>query len=325
VNERTRILPIGVDLGTTRVRLVAAETDRAGRTKIAAAVARDLPDGALVENAIVEPDLVATVLEEAFRELGFRQRRCAMSLPCSAAAIRLMRLPGMGWTERKRCARFEAERFSPWDASEIPSIVRVRALDARARVHAIGIARTDAVAARTVCAKKAGLRLASIDHDACALARAFPYADAVLDVGYLQTTLHAVTPSAVLSEPIPLGGSHVTRAIAIDLAIDGDAAEKRKRILGTAGAGDGAVQDLAAQVGVHVGRLRNLTPIRRVALTGNGARLPGLAEAIAAAAGVVAELQVSDVLRDGAYPNDVVRSAAPDWTLAAALATGSAA
>jgi hypothetical protein len=55
-------------------------------------------------------------------------------------------------------------------------------------------------------------------------------------------------------------------------------------------------------------------------MTGNGARLSGLAAELEAACGALVEMPVSDLLRDGAYPDDVVRAAAPDWALAAALA-----
>ncbi|HKE36289.1 MAG TPA: hypothetical protein VKB39_02600, partial [Candidatus Baltobacteraceae bacterium] len=58
----------------------------------------------------------------------------------------------------------------------------------------------------------------------------------------------------------------------------------------------------------------------RLAMTGNGARLPGLAEALEATTGAMVDVPVSDLLRVPAYPDDVARSAAPDWTLAASLA-----
>jgi hypothetical protein len=37
------------------------------------------------------------------------------------------------------------------------------------------------------------------------------------------------------------------------------------------------------------------------------------------------DVPVSDVLRDGAYPDDVIAAAAADWTLAASLSAWAAA
>ena len=44
-----------------------------------------------------------------------------------------------------------------------------------------------------------------------------------------------------------------------------------------------------------------------------------------AATQALVELPVSDLLQDGPYPEDVVRAAAPDWAMAAALASWGAA
>ena len=314
-------MPLGIDLGSTRVRVAACERRRDRTVALIVVAVRDVPEGCIEPDRIADVDVVAAILDDARRELGVRERRCVLSLPSQSAALRILQFPRMNEYERRRAARFEAERFSPWDAKEIATLVRAHWVNRHERIVAVGVARSDAVHARVACVKRAGYRAVAVDHDACAVKRAFPFADAVLDVGWKRSTLHAFSPGGPISRVLPGGGADVTRAIASSLSIDVAAAERRKRILGTAGAGDSARDRLAASVGEAVAALRERLTIRRIAMTGNGARLAGLAESLETLTGAMVDVPVSDLLRGGRYPDDVSRAAAPDWTLAASLAT----
>jgi Tfp pilus assembly PilM family ATPase len=316
-------LPLGIDLGSTRIRVAAFERRRDGGVALAGVATRDVPDGAIVPERIAEIDLVAAIIDDARTELGIPQRRCVLSLPAQAAVLRLMKFPRMSEFERRRAARFEAERFSPWDAKDVATLVRAHWVNRQERLVAVGLARSEALHARVACARRAGLRVVGVDHDACAVHRAFPFADAVLDVGLAATTLHTFSPAGPVSRCLTIGGVDVTLAIGAELSIDAAAAERRKRILGTAGAGESARDSIAAAAAEAIAQLRERANVRRIAMTGNGARLTGLAEAVEASTGAMVDVPVSDLLRGGCYPDDVTRSAAPDWTLAASLGTWS--
>jgi Tfp pilus assembly PilM family ATPase len=164
------------------------------------------------------------------------------------------------------------------------------------------------------------LKVLSIDHEACAFARVLPAFDAIVDVGYHRVSLHVTSGEAPFTLQAFNGGADVTRSIERELAIDERTAERRKRILGTAGAGERARAALTADIALLIRNARASCPVARVALVGNGARLPGLAADLENATGALCETSVSDALRGGGYPDDVVRSSAPDWTLAAGLA-----
>jgi Tfp pilus assembly PilM family ATPase len=264
-------------------------------------------------------EAASAVLDDLRRELGTRERRCVLSLPASAGVLKVVRFPKMSDAERRSAARFESERMVPWDAKEIATVVRAHWVNVRDGLVAIGVAREDALRSRVACARGAGLSVAGVDHDACAMRRAFPFADAVLDIGYEASSLHVFSVSGPCSLTIPAGGSDVTAGICRDLGIDSTAAERRKRILGTAGAGETARDAFVTRVAATIREVRERNPIRRLALTGNGARLPGLAERLETAIEAMVDIPVSDLLRVAAYPDDVARSAAPDWTLAASL------
>ena len=192
-------------------------------------------------------------------------------------------------------------------------------------MHAVGAVREVALFARLRVLKRAGLRPAGVDYCAFALRRAFPYADAVLDVGFRRSVLYGFGADGPLTAALPGGGERITNAIGAALSIERHVAERRKRILGTAGAGEEARGELAAQAAAAIGKLRAAIPVRRIAMTGNGARLSGLAADVESATQALVEVSVSDLLQGGPYPDDVVRAAAPDWAMAAALASWGAA
>lgn len=308
---RTRPMPLGVDLGKTRIRVAAAVRTASGKTEVVGIASREAPEAS---------EAASTVLDDLRRELNTRERRCVLSLPASAGVLKVVRFPKMSDVERRNAARFESERIAPWNAKDVATIVRAHWVNVRDGLVAVGVAREESLQTRVACARGAGLAVAGVDHDACAMRRAFPFADAVLDIGCESSSLHVFSALGPLSVTITAGGSDVTAGICRDLGIDSTAAERRKRILGTAGAGEAARDAFVTRVAAAVSDVREQHPIRRLAMTGNGARLPGLAEAIEAATEAMVDVPVSDLLRSTAYPEDVARSAAPDWTLAASLA-----
>jgi Tfp pilus assembly PilM family ATPase len=319
VLNRAVATPLGIDIGTTRVRVAAGKRDRVGHFAVTAVATKEISGG--TDPGAVDPEAVTAAIRELVKQLGVAQRTCVLSLGPPAAVLRVVRFAPMTWRGPREAARFEAERLAPWNAREVASVVRVRAVDGAPGLVAVGVAREDVLVQRVASVRRAGLRVAGIDHDACALRRAFPLAGGVLDIGYRTSTLHAFLSAGPVSSVVQTGGADVTRAIARDLRIDDVAAEKRKRIFGTAGAGESAKAELVDAIRSQVEILPKCGNLKRLALVGNGSRLAGLADAIEAATQTSVELPASDVLRYGCYPEDVARAGGPDWTLAASLAT----
>ncbi|HTX60394.1 MAG TPA: pilus assembly protein PilM [Verrucomicrobiae bacterium] len=310
---RGSVLPLGLDIGSRRIRLARVERARCGKPRLMAVAAREVEDES-------SDEILAMAVEELAHEVGGRRRTCVLAMPSEQVFLAAVHLPKMGWAERRRAAAFEAARCAPWDVREDATVVRIRSIDARNALHALGLVRKRDLERRVAIVRRAGLRAVRVDHEGCALRRAFPSADAVLDVGLRRTTLHAFAAAGLQSYGAAIGGGAITRAIGSDLKIDAAMAEKRKRVLGTAGAGEGARRELLVQAGLLIERARAAAPIRRIALVGNGSRLPSVGAELESMTGCIVELVVSELLRDGEYPEDVLCAAAPDWALAAALA-----
>ncbi|HEV2737767.1 MAG TPA: pilus assembly protein PilM [Candidatus Elarobacter sp.] len=304
--KRPNTLPLGVDVGAARTRVALLERDASGAPRLVAVAARPTGDDA------------GAAIAAACAELATGERRCVLALGPADAVVRTAAFPAMRRTERARAARFEASRFVAYPLHE--AAVRVHG-DAGDRCI-VGIARRCALDARVLAAKRARLRPLAVDDAAFALMRAFPYADAIIDVGERATVL--VLPN----DPLPTvhafatGGQAFTDAVVASLGVDETTAEQRKRSIGLAGAGDHArdalVEQLATALIEHRASAR--TEPRAIALAGNGARLAGFADALERAVAIPVRLGALPVDGSRGLPPDVVRAASPDWGLAYGLA-----
>jgi Tfp pilus assembly PilM family ATPase len=316
---KERDLPLGVDIGATRIRILQARLCAHGHgARVRSVAVRDVPVGAASSGSVKDTEYVAALIEDAVQELGTRERRCIASLGEPDAFLRSVRFPRMTAAERERSAIFEAQRHVDFPIEE--ALIRIHPVQAKTGMWALGIARKAALATRVAALHAAKLKPIAIDHESCALARALPQFDAIVDIGHQRTSLHFSTGQTPVTLQAFTGGADVTRGIVRELSVDEHTAEKRKRILGTAGAGDRARSLLSAEIASLIRSAREEREIRRIGLVGNAARLPGLAADLEGATGALCEMPVSEPLSGGDYPDDVVKSSAPDWNLAMGLA-----
>lgn len=306
MRARHATLPLGVDAGTARTRVALCRRDPDGAARIVAVATRPTND---------EP---AAALRAAWAELGTVERRCVVALSAPDAALRSVRFPPMPRAERSRAALLEARRL----VEIAPADAAVRIVEDDGARCTLAIARRSVLAARTALIRAAGLRCVGADDAAFALLRALPDADVVVDVGSRRSVVVAAADPLPEVTVVALGGAALTAAIVAALGIDASAAERRKATVGLAGAGDYARAALVEQLAVALATVRSAArrEPRSVVLTGNGARLHGLAEALEGAIAIPVRLAELAPERGDGIPGDVLRNAGPDWALAYGLA-----
>ncbi|HEV2261717.1 MAG TPA: pilus assembly protein PilM [Candidatus Rubrimentiphilum sp.] len=308
-------LPLGIDIGSSRIRVAHAVKEKGGPALRAIAV-REFSSGAIENGTVVDIDYTAALIEDAVSELRTRERRCVGAIGAPHAFLKPLKLPPMTSYEREKAARFEARRYV--DEHFGDAVVRVRPLDPKNRLWTLGIARKNVLQSRAAAIKRAGLRIDAIDDEGHALRRAFPSFNLIVDVGLRQTRVHAAATSQTFHTYA--GGSDITAAISSDLRIDEASAEKRKRILGTAGAGEPARLELVREIAALIALFGTISPGQKGVVVGNGARLSGLSQDLKSATGIQCDMIVSPLFGRTSYPRDVIAAAAPDWTLAVSLA-----
>jgi Tfp pilus assembly PilM family ATPase len=298
-------LPLGVDIGRRRVR-VALTALAGGEPKLLAVAGHD-HDG--------DP---AEALRWAIEDLQTKERRCVLALAPPDALLCTAEFPAMSPWERVSAARFEAGRFIDYPIGEAAvSIVRMSV----PQRWALGVVRRSAMAAALDVAKRAQLRPLAVDDMALALGRSHPDADAAIDVGKEATRLTIFGASIPYVVRLPIGGEAMTAAIAQSLGIDAATAEERKRSVGFGGAGDaprdaliGALSEALAEA-----RADGYTAVRNIVLCGNGSRIPGFGSAIERATGYATSPATLPPDCSDTLPPDVLRAAAPDWSVAFGL------
>ena len=316
---RIRVLPLGVDIGTRRIRIASLER-RGSEISLGGVAVREYCGSERPE--AVEPGYVAAVIADAVAELGVKERRCVCALSEVDATLHPVTYPHMSAGERARAATIEAVRRTRFTRED--TLVRLHRVEQAGDEFALGIARKSAVRARVGVLRGSGLRPIAIEHEANAVFRAFPGVSAAIDVGSMRSALHVnlPVPRTVMVER---GGAQITGAIAAELRIDLRSAEKRKRIVGTAGAGEPVRRLLIEDLAAAIERARFIREIDRIVLLGNGSRLPALASDLEGVARVRCEIPIGEGLRSEVYPIDVLRSAYADWAIACGLALREAA
>jgi Tfp pilus assembly PilM family ATPase len=304
---RAGTLPLGVDLGASRVRVALAHRAPNGRAELVAVATRQYE---------TDP---AAALTDAVAELRTRERRCVFGLGEPRALLRSIRFPAMRRGEQDRAARFEATQFVDYPISE--AIVKVIPLGSDGDA-VIGVVRKDVIGSLVSFAHSAKLRVAAVDNNAFALRRALPDVDAVLDIGLDDSRLHIFTGRFPIGRRFTTGGAAFTKAIARALGCDLETAERRKLTHGIAGSGESARDALVADVASALADCRSAGygDVREIALAGNGSRLSDLCAAIERATAVRVRPAALAPDTSPTLPPDVLRAAAPDWCLAYGLA-----
>jgi Tfp pilus assembly PilM family ATPase len=304
LRRKPATLPLGVDLGQTRVRVALLEVSGDERRLIAVA-ARDRAAS------------LGDTLREALSDLGSPERRCVLGITEPDGLVRPVTFPPMPSRERSQAARFEADRLVRADE---PLVVRLFPLDGNAR-FAIGIAKRRTIDDRLHVARETRLTCVGVDNAAFAYQRLARQNEAILDIGATAATLYLfgdVLPSTTRFE---MGGERLTAGLAESLGIDLVSAEQRKRAYGLAGAATHTLKAFVEAVaGALVGARSRGMRIDHLALVGNGTRLDDLRPALAIATGLSVGRLDTLPLSCETLPPDIVRAEAGDWALAVGLA-----
>jgi Tfp pilus assembly PilM family ATPase len=300
-------LPLGIDIGTTGVRVALAERSGGGRPKLLAVANRAYDH---------RPDVA---IADAVSELATRERRCVLAVSRADAFLGCTVLPPMNDAERGAAARFEVARRLDYPIAEAAvSIVGA----GREQHWVIGAARRSKLAATLKTARSARLRPIAVDDHGFAFQRVYPGSCGVIDVGERTTQVIGYGTVVPFVARFATGGADFTQAIADALGIGFAAAEQRKCSIGFGGAGD-AVRDAwvaAVMAAFADARAEGCDGSGTFVLCGNGSRVSGLAEALHRASGCHVEPARLEPDASDTLPPDVLRGAAPDCSLAYGLA-----
>ena len=337
---------VGLDIGSGLVK--AAVVDHSGAVpELTRVVVTPLADDAIVEGEVMDPALVADAVRETLAAASEQAKNVVVAIGGRDVIVKRIRMERVKESAARELIRWEAEQHVPFDMDSVQLDFQILdpAGDSPEMSVLLVAAKRELVEAKVRLLEDAGARARVVDVDAFALHNAFEtsYPDALTGVVALANVGHEVTNVNILEEGVPVLTRDLaagTRRVREDLQRElGLSARDAERVLQGAGdAGGAATAALGAIVARHAQDVavgveraaaflesasRTAGPLRALYLCGGGARIPGLAQAVATQLRVTVEVAQplgGISVRDGAFDGLDADAVAPLLMLPLGLA-----
>jgi type IV pilus assembly protein PilM len=298
---------VGVDIGRSSVRAVELQDATKPRPTLLRYIEVPLPAGATSRGEVLEPNTVAATLKQLWRQAGFTSKNVVLGMGNQRVLARDLSVPKMSQRRIRESLPFTVQDMLPVPANEAildfyP--VSESMTESGPVVNGLLVAAIkDAVLANVKATRLAGLTTVDVDLIPFALSRVLltrqktPGTVALISIG-ADTTCVLIAKEGVpqFVRIIPTGGADLTHALQSDLEVDETMADRLKFGLGLASSVSSPDEQRAVEVIYRV-TSEMLTSLRNtinyyvntrqpesvdsIVLTGGGAQLRGLPEALA--------------------------------------------
>jgi type IV pilus assembly protein PilM len=298
---------VGIDIGSAVLRAVEVREPHSAKPVLLRYHQVELPVGAVDSGEVIEPNTVAAALKQLWATGGFKSKNVVLGMGNQRVLARDLSVPKMTLAHIRESLPFEVQEMLPIPVAEA-------LLDFYPISESVGengpvvnglliAAVKSAVLANVKATRLAGLTTVDVDLIPFALSRILVSRPgitgtvALIDIGGSTTSVVIATDGVPqFVRIIATGGDDISRALQAELKAEPEQAEATKRDLGLA---TGVVPDedkRAVEVIYKIASeqltsLRNTinyfvntrptNPVRQIVLSGRGAQLHGLPEALA--------------------------------------------
>jgi len=303
-------LVVGVDIGSHSVKVCQLKrTDKA--YSIVTLGSAILPEGAVDDGALNDPEIVASAISSLFKNLKIKKKKVGFSISGYSVIVKKVNLAVMGEKEMEDHIMTEAEQYIPFDIQDVY-------LDFQdLKTNKDGYERTDVM---LVAAKKdivddylkmlesIGLQATIVDVDGFALENTYEYNFpktenvALIDIGASKMNINIISKGiSVVARDIVVGSRQLTDRIMGQFDLDYDEAEALK--LGSVPAGDKKKElqeifrSVCTQWILEIKKAIDLyhsnfsdAPLAKLVLSGGGSKVAGLADFLTQETGIEVEL-----------------------------------
>jgi type IV pilus assembly protein PilM len=289
---------IGLDIGVASIKVVALNHD-SNPPRLISLGSIATPQPGMLSEAGVELESVGTAIKKLISSARIEQKEVVAALPESKVFTRVIDdLPYLSDKELLSAIRYAAEEFIPMPVSEVDLNWQVlsRAKDKKSRTVVFVIATPKSVVKKYISVlAMAGLTPVALETEIIASTRSlvgsnpFSPTSLIIQNGSTTTDFAVVSKGLILlTRSISTGGAALTRALAQEFNFELPQAEEYKKVYGLLSDQlEGKVfEGLKPVIDVIVDetkrviqafQLRNpQNPIKRIILSGGGAKLPGL-------------------------------------------------
>jgi type IV pilus assembly protein PilM len=290
------VTPIGLDIGAKSIR--ATETTRTKDGPVICHFGQlPLSDGAVQAGVIQDEKSVTAGLKELWPTARFHTKKVVLGVSNPQVVVREMSVANLPDAQLRQSLPFQVRDALPLPVEH--SVLDFHKLaapeDDKVRGLLIAVPK-DVVLAAVHAVERAGLQVTGVDIASFALLRAASTLDssveAIVDIGAQATTVVVHRDGEPLMvRTIPRGGDEITEMLAAKLRLPATEAEVRKCEVGlddeidpsTAAVVRDAIRPLISEIRssfTYVSSGEDQSRVSRLALTGGGALLPGLVEAL---------------------------------------------
>jgi type IV pilus assembly protein PilM len=304
----------GLDIGSSSIKLVEISNTSKGRA-LGRFFQVPLAGGVIVDGTVVEPEVLTAAIKELYRKSGCKRRKVVTSLSGHAVIVKKLTFAQMDEAELFELIHDEAEKYLPFeDAATVDfdcQILGNHPYNPSQMEVLLVAAKKEIIEGYTKSIEAAGLIPTIIDVDSFAIETMyeenyeFDQNDVaiLINIGASITNLNAVKGGgSIFTRDFTLGGNAVTQAIADQLSLTFEEAEKAKI--------DGLGDDEQARKRFREGLIVHADPIcseiersvdyfrstfgvegiKQVLLSGGGAMISGIAADLGQRLGIETEI-----------------------------------
>ncbi len=297
---------IGIDIGSSSVKLVQLQPSREGYQLLNAAI-MPLPSEAIVDNTLMNSNDVSEALKTLISSLGIKTKDAACSISGNAVIIRKIILPTMTSDELEDQISWEAEQYIPFDIKDVHidfQILNPDPIDP-SKSHVLLVASKKEIINDYVSVfTNAGLNLSVMDVDSFAVQNAFELnydssddVRALINAGAGVININVVRgETSLFTRDVQMGGNQYTEEIQKQLGVSEQEAETMKMLASEHQNGplaeviqrvnESLAQEIRRSVDFYNSTASNDDRIISVSMSGGCSKMAGLKESVSAKLGI---------------------------------------
>jgi type IV pilus assembly protein PilM len=288
---------VGLDIGSGFIKLV--QVDHSGdEPEVVRVGMRPLDPDAIVEGEVMDPDVVAEALRGLCQDMGLKKPDLITAIGGHDVIIKKIEMDRMQESDAREVIRWEAEQHVPFDIKSVELDFQILDPEDEGLQMAVLLvaAKRELVENKIGLLSSAGLSTTVIDVDAFALHNAFQHnypgamdgIVALVNIGHEITNVNLLEDGIpILTRDLPFGSRRVREDLQRERGLSAEEAEElirgRKGLDGLETFVESSADEVAVgierasaflmtrQAGSHIGRIH---------LSGGGARIPGMADAL---------------------------------------------
>jgi len=230
---------VGLDIGSSGVKLVELRQAKAGTFKLLKAGVETLSPEAIVDGAIMDSSLVVEAINRLDSSLNVRNTNFGTSLSGHSVIVKKINLPRMTESELAESIRWEAEQYVPFDINDVNlDYVVLDTATADGMDVLLVAVKKDKIAEYTGVISQAGKTPVLVDVDAFAVQNAYEVnypltpgrVVALVNIGASVTNVNVLSGmNSIFWRDISFGGNQYTDALQKEFNLSFDQAETLKR------------------------------------------------------------------------------------------------